>query len=66
MMTSPQQASPLYTVLAVLVTPVFLLALAAYVIASVDSWGRSGRKKVGGKMLENVEAVLRWEWGGEK
>ena len=67
MMTSSQQASPFYTVLAVLVTPVFLLALAAYLVASVDSWGRSGRKKVarGGEVLERMESVLRWEgWAG--
>jgi hypothetical protein len=30
----------LYTILAVLFTPFFLLALAAYIVATVDSWSR--------------------------
>ncbi|CUS12545.1 unnamed protein product [Tuber aestivum] len=49
--SATQKPSPFYTCLAVLVTPVFLLALAAYVITTVEAWSRSpklSRSYVGG------------------
>lgn len=49
--SATQKPSPFYTFLAVLVTPIFLLALAAYVITTVETWSRSpklSRGYVGG------------------
>lgn len=38
--SATQKPSPFYTFLAILVTPIFLLALAAYVITTVETWSR--------------------------
>ncbi|PUU76265.1 hypothetical protein B9Z19DRAFT_1129980 [Tuber borchii] len=49
--SATQKPSPFYTFLAVLVTPIFLLALAAYVITTVETWSRYpklSRSYVGG------------------
>ncbi|KAG0636367.1 hypothetical protein HOY80DRAFT_1054826 [Tuber brumale] len=49
--STTQKPSPFYTFLAVLVTPIFLLALAAYVITTVETWSRCpklSRSYIGG------------------